>query len=1486
MKKALFSSLQVSLCTIGYLCSSSGIALTQVTTDGTVNTIVTPNGNVAEITGGETRESNLFHSFQDFSVGTGNEAFFNNANDISNIFSRVTGGNISNIDGLIRANGSASLFLINPAGIIFGENASLSIGGSFYGSSANSILFENGEFSAADLDNPPLLTINAPIGLGFRDNPAEITNSSVADDVGLQVLAGQKINLLGGDLNLAGGKITAPGGVINLGGLSTAGTITIGQDGNLSFPDNVAKANVLLTDNAVVDITANGGGLITVNADNLELTEASLFLAGIGEDLGSENAVAGTIQIDATRIFADNSSQIRSDNLGIGQAGTVNINTDTLDFDDNSAIVVSTFGQGNAGTVNITAQDVSFEQEWGGIYSSVGLSRIATEEPVVDAKGDGGKIKIDTGTLSLTNGASILVNSAAQGNAGNINITAKGEVSFSGEGDTPVPALEGRKVISGTFSQVQFKGVGNSGQINIEADSLNLDTGAVFVDNGGVEGDAGNITLDIQNNISLDQGALILAQVTEGSVGNGGNINIAANSYESNGGSSVLADTQGIGDGGNINIDIEETISLNEDSIIQTELGENAVGNAGDITITTNSLILNSSSSIEAQTEGQGDAGEISINAKETISLANDSQISSQVNSSATGNGGNITLTSGELNLTNESRIIANTDGQSASQNNISRAGNIDLDIAGDINLDNGNQIQSQVGADAVGNAGNITINTGGSLISTNGNEILTGSDGNGNGGDIQVIAGESIEIGDNSKIITNTGEQSIGDAGTITLEAGNTFSLSDDSSVLSQIQDQAEGNAGNINITANTLIVENNANISSQTLGQGTAGDITINATENISLNNNSVIESNVDNPDVRSSNSDSEVLNNSAVGDAGDITINTGELTLNNNSGLNNTSFARGNAGDITVNASGRVFLDGGSRFSSDVEDRGGEFDAVGNAGTIDVKAQEVTLNDESTFQSSTSGQGNAGNVIINTTGNVTFDGNFAGIFSQVTGEGVGNGGNIQITAGNALTLRDQSILLASASEQGQGDAGSVILNADDIAFSESLVLSQIQGEAQGNAGGIDITANTIDINNFSLVSTNAQEGTSGEAGSINLNGTNISINSGSVVDALTENGFNGGNIKINGGNLEIVSGGVVVTSAASVGNAGSINLNLTGDITINGEGAMPRPGEESIFPLTEQVLNDLQESTGLFATSSEASIGNGGNIEVSNAENLTVSSNGKISVDSQGEGNGGILTINTDSLNLDNQAAISAITASGNGGNINLAVDDTIRLENNSTISTQASDNGNGGNIEIDTNFIIAFPNQNNDIVANAQEGAGGNITITAKSVLGLVERDSTPPNNTNDIDASSEFGLNGTVSIITPDTNAIEGAIDLPNNIVEIERTTTQACNAGVKSASQNNLTLKGRDSIRSAPDLPLDSQNILINGEFSNSTTSTSTVPKPIETSQGKIQLARGIQVTKDGGIVLTAYRTNNSGDMPNGIASQRLPEGSINCDPV
>jgi filamentous hemagglutinin family protein len=525
---------------------------------------------VAEITGGETRGGNLFHSFQDFSVGTGNEAAFLNANDLANIFSRVTGGNISNIDGLISANGSANLFLINPAGIIFGENARLDVGGSFYGSSASSILFEDGEFSATDLDNPPLLTINAPIGLNFRDNPGDITNNSVANDgSGLEVATRNNLTLLGGNVSFDGGNITAPGGVVNLGGLTAVGTININDDGSLSFPEGIARGNVSLANSSEVSVLSDGGGSIFVNARNLNLTSGSNFAAGISEDLGSVNAQAGDIIIDATESVTLKEASPVSPSISlisnivesgaVGNAGDINITTTNLALTNGSIISTTTFGEGNTGNIDINATElVTLDNINFRLQSASGIYIQQT-----DAVGNGGELNIVTSNLALKNGGRIDASTFGESNGGSIDINATESITIDGT------SVDG-EFVSFIANRVESGAVGNAGEINLTTPNLSLTKGGRIVASTVGEGNGGNININATESITLNGitsadgnfNSSIENRVDMGAVGNAGEINITTANLDLTNGGLISASTLGEGNGGSIDINATNSVTL------------------------------------------------------------------------------------------------------------------------------------------------------------------------------------------------------------------------------------------------------------------------------------------------------------------------------------------------------------------------------------------------------------------------------------------------------------------------------------------------------------------------------------------------------------------------------------------------------------------------------------------------------------------------------------------------------------------------------------------------------------------------------------------------------------------------------------------------------------------------------------------------------------------------------------------------------------
>ncbi|MHC5771493.1 MAG: filamentous hemagglutinin N-terminal domain-containing protein, partial [Nostoc sp.] len=215
------------------LCAQSSAA--QVIPDATLpvgeRSQVFGNPNM-QIDAGARRGGNLFHSFSQFSIPTGSSAYFNNAVDVQNIFSRITGGSISNIDGLIRANGTANLFLLNPNGILFGPNASLNIGGSFVGTTANAIGFPNGEVFSSDATKPlpsQLLIVNPNAFFFNQLTPKPIVNQSTANSTGLQVPARQNLMLVGGAVQLENGRLTSPGSYVEFGGVGGVGTVSLSK---------------------------------------------------------------------------------------------------------------------------------------------------------------------------------------------------------------------------------------------------------------------------------------------------------------------------------------------------------------------------------------------------------------------------------------------------------------------------------------------------------------------------------------------------------------------------------------------------------------------------------------------------------------------------------------------------------------------------------------------------------------------------------------------------------------------------------------------------------------------------------------------------------------------------------------------------------------------------------------------------------------------------------------------------------------------------------------------------------------------------------------------------------------------------------------------------------------------------------------------------------------------------------------------------------
>ncbi|BAY15975.1 hypothetical protein NIES21_17970 [Anabaenopsis circularis NIES-21] len=794
---------------------TSGISaptLAQVTPDSTTNTSVSINGNDYTIINGINKGNNLFHSFSSFSIETGKTATFDlkNTPDITTIFSRVTGGNISNIDGMISTfnnNHPVSLFLMNPNGIIFGPNAKLDIGGSFVATTANSIKFADGkEFSAVNASGTPLLTMSVPVGLQMGSNAGPITvqgtpaNNFQFRMPTLSTAPNQTLALIGGQVDINSANISAPDGHVELWAMQN-GTVSIPSNGNWQLASSSSSptwGDITLRQSSYINTSGATGGAINIRGRGLTLQDGSNIESSTGEKGRGQGITVKTTEF--------------VDLLGVSHPDNVTFPGLTISVKGSGAI---------AGNTTIDTQRLRLAN--GGWINSFNLGiDFLTFSPINDAK------------------------------TGDITVHAT-DVEIIGYAPFRSPVVSNSFPISAIGTLILGGQRNESGAITVEAERVRLlDGGRISTDLFGafspLTGKAGDISVTATQSLEIrgidpDNGtSAIISSILTGTVGQGGNVTINTGQLAlSNGGTissqitgSPIAALAGRGIAGNITIhatDVQVSDPVvdllgNAPSGITVAVGQNSTGQGGNIHLTADSLRVFNGGQITSSTDGKGAAGNVSLEVKnitvEGISqpLTNGRILPSAITaaSKTSSDAGSISLIVDQLNVLDNGQISVSNTGGGNSGNLLVNANQIKLTQAG--------SLLAEVSA---GDRGNITLNTD-VLLMRYGGKINTNATGKATGGNITINAPIIIGL-ENSDITANAiqgagGNIHIQTQGLFGLEFRNQLTPDSDITASSQFGLSGTVQINHVGVDPNSGLVELPANVSdpSQQIASGCA--------------------------------------------------------------------------------------------------------------------------------------------------------------------------------------------------------------------------------------------------------------------------------------------------------------------------------------------------------------------------------------------------------------------------------------------------------------------------------------------------------------------------------------------------------------------------------------------------------------------------------------------------------------------------------------
>jgi large exoprotein involved in heme utilization and adhesion len=920
------------------------------------------------------------------------------------------------------------------------------------------------------------------------------------------------------------------------------------------FFDAVAKQGEIVN-RSIDGLEVLSGRTLGLVGGNIALEGGSLFAPSGRIELGSvapntlvniiPRGTAYSLNYEGINNFQDILlSQEASVRTSGNSGGVVQVQGRNIAVTDGSGISANLTGNGVGGGLTVNASEsvqVIGENAQGDNNSGLRVQVLRT------ATGKGGDMTINTPTLIVKDGAQISTGVFGAGKGGNLNINASESVQLSGVApNIRLPNDLDFRLPSGLFSETQA--TGDAGDTTINTQELLLKDGAEINVGSRNSGQGGNLIINASKSVQLSGATdnkffpTNLRSRTIGT-GNAGNLTIETSTLLVEDGAQINAGTGGAGKGGDLTINASDSVQLIGEStnglfflLSGLSSGSGRTGDAGNLTINTRALLVADGARIDANTSGSAKGGNLTINASEYVQVTGNSALAPTSFSSAlyaasegTGNAGDVVITTQILQIKNGGLINTST-GSSAKGGNLIVNASKEVELSGNFLNTIFSRIGSQATRTATGQAGDLQINTP-TLKLQDGAQISVGTFGAGKGGNLTVNATKEVQL--NGVVLD--GE---------TINWSGLFS-----------ETQGSGDAGNIAIKTPVLRLEDGARVDGSTRDKGNGGFLTINASELVQITGIS--------SESQQSSALLALANGLSTGNAGNLTISTPILLVQDGGIINASTFGSGKGGNLTVNASESLLIDGQGNAAGIRTNSFGK----GDAGALTINAGALTVKNGGYIETLTSDTGKGGNLNVNASKLVEITGRNTRLITGTVGEG--DAGNLKITT-PVLIVND--VAQVSTSTVSSGKAGNLTVDASEFikligstpdGKTSSGLFARANENSTGDAGDLIIKTPVLIIQDGARAET-ATLG-SGKAGNlivdaskeVQLIGTTApGINVGGLAASARKEGTgNAGNLTVNTPILLIKDGAQISTGSFGAGNGGTLTINASESVQVIG-------------------------------------------------------------------------------------------------------------------------------------------------------------------------------------------------------------------------------------------------------------------------------------------------------------------------------------------